>query len=233
MAASQTILDEEGYLLGQAQSHLVGQVGSLAEVDEILERESEGDGLTESNGDALLRLVDVAVLTDSDRAASNVTLAGELDTLLRGLDNDCGKVSSTQQLLVLDAVPHRCARMHTGLGKSHQVSADALEFGCRHLNRSSVLCLGNGQVFLIDVHQLDIVLAQSVGLGTLEHQVDGIGRILGLEGKDIFVLSSPQDLGQGNQVDTEGNVTVAAVGRKSFSLEQHGNEGNMGVIHGL
>ena len=88
MTATEAILNEERHLLRQAQGDLVRQVGSLAEVDEVLEGESEGDGFGEGDGDVLCGVLDVGVLTDGDGATANVTLAGELDTLLRGLNDD-------------------------------------------------------------------------------------------------------------------------------------------------
>lgn len=88
-------------------------------------------------------------------------------------------------------------------------------------------------MLLVNVHKLDIVLAEAVGLGALEHQVNGIGRVLGLEGEDVFVLGGAEDLGQGEQVDAEGDVTVAAVGGEALSAEKHGDQGNVGVVHGL
>lgn len=88
MTAAKAILNEERHLLRQAQGDLVRQVGGLAEVDEVLEGESEGDGFGEGDGNVLCGVLDVGVLTDGDGATANVTLAGELDTLLRGLNDD-------------------------------------------------------------------------------------------------------------------------------------------------
>lgn len=88
-------------------------------------------------------------------------------------------------------------------------------------------------MLLVDIHQLNIILAQPVRLRALEHQVDNIRGVIRLEGENVVVLSSPQDLGQGDQVDTEGDVAVAAVGGETLGLEQHGHEGDVGVIHGL
>lgn len=88
-------------------------------------------------------------------------------------------------------------------------------------------------MLLINVHELDVVLAQSVALCALENQVDNIGRVLGLEGEDIFVLCAAEDLGEGGKVDAECEVAVAAERREGFGLEHHGDEGDVGVVHGL
>lgn len=88
-------------------------------------------------------------------------------------------------------------------------------------------------MLLVNVHQLDVVLADSVALGALEDEVDDIGRVLGLEGQDVLVLGGTEDLLQRDQVDTKGDVAVASEGREGVGLEQHGDQGDVGVIHGL
>lgn len=89
MAASQTILNKQGNLLRQTERHRGRQICSLAEVDEIFQGEGESDGLGESNGDVLFGLFNVGVLADGDRAAANITLAGELDAFLGSFNDDC------------------------------------------------------------------------------------------------------------------------------------------------
>lgn len=93
MTAPQTILDKQRNLLGQTKGHRARQICSLAEVDEVFEGECKSDGFGERNRDVLLGLFDVGVLTDGYGAAANVTLAGELDTFLRSLDDDYSRVS--------------------------------------------------------------------------------------------------------------------------------------------
>ena len=88
-------------------------------------------------------------------------------------------------------------------------------------------------MLLVNVHELQVVLANAVIFAALEDQVQHIRGVLGLEGQDILVLSSAQHLGEGGEVETEGNVAVAAVGGKSFCLEHHGDQGDVGVVHGL
>lgn len=88
MAAAKRILNKQRHLLGQVQPYGGGQVGGLAEVDEVLEGEGQGNGLGEVNANVLIRLFDIGVLADSNGAVTNVTRAGELNTLLAGLDDD-------------------------------------------------------------------------------------------------------------------------------------------------
>lgn len=45
---------------------MAAETGGLAEVDEVLEREGEGDGLAEVDLDVLGLVVDVGVLAKSD-----------------------------------------------------------------------------------------------------------------------------------------------------------------------
>jgi hypothetical protein len=94
VTTAETILDEEWNLLGEVQHHRGGQVGGLAEIDEVLEGEGQGDGFGEGDGNVLVGLVDVGVLADSNGTVTDVTLAGELDTLLAGLNHDCEMLAS-------------------------------------------------------------------------------------------------------------------------------------------
>lgn len=85
----QGVLNKQGHLAGQAELDAVGQAAGLAEVDEVLQREGEGDGLAEVDGDVLAGLFDVGVLSQLDGAGADVTLAAELDTLLCALNRYC------------------------------------------------------------------------------------------------------------------------------------------------
>jgi hypothetical protein len=88
VTAAQTVFHQQRHLLRQREGDFGGEVGGLAEVDEVLEGEGKGNGFGEVDGDVLLGLVDAGVLTDGDGSTANVALAGELDTLLRGLNDD-------------------------------------------------------------------------------------------------------------------------------------------------
>lgn len=88
-AAREVVLDQERHLAGQADLHLVGQGGGLAEVDQVLERKGQGNGLRQLNVDVVLGLVDGGVASQRDGAVANVAVARELDAVLGGLDADC------------------------------------------------------------------------------------------------------------------------------------------------
>ena len=88
-------------------------------------------------------------------------------------------------------------------------------------------------MLLVDIHELEVVLAEAVGGGALEAYVERVGGILSLQRQDVIVLGGSQNLGQGHQVDTEGDVAVATVGAEGVGLEHHGDQGNVGVVHGL
>jgi hypothetical protein len=169
---------------------------------------------------------DVGVLAEGDGAVADVTSAGELYTFLCALNGDCD---------VLVCCLRRFSGLYklTRLGKSRQIPSDLGELRARHGNSRSVLSVRNTKVLLINVHELDIILAQPVALRALEDQVDDIRRVLGLEGQDVFVLCATQDFCEGGEVDSEREVAVAAEGREGFGLEHHGDEGDVGVVHGL
>lgn len=88
-------------------------------------------------------------------------------------------------------------------------------------------------MLLINVHQLDVVLAQSVCVCALEYQVDHVRRIFSLQCKNILVVCATEHFCQGRQVDPQGNVAIAAERREGFGLEHHGDEGNVRVVHSL
>ena len=88
-------------------------------------------------------------------------------------------------------------------------------------------------MLLVNVHELDVVLADPVALSALEDQVDDIRCVLRLEGEDVFVLCATEDFCEGSEVDAEGEVAVATERREGFGLEHHGDQGDVGVVHGL
>lgn len=124
--------------------------------------------------------------------------------------------------------------MHlTRLRQSRQIPGDLRELGTGHRDGRRVFGVRDTQVLLVNVHELDVVFTQSVALRALEHQVDDVRRILGLEGQDVIVLCAAQDLCEGGEVDTERKVAIAAEGREGLGLEHHGDESDVGVVHGL
>lgn len=67
-------------------------------------------------------------------------------------------------------------------------------------------------MLLVNVHKLDVVLAQPVAFCALEDQVDNIRCVLSLESEDVLVLRATENFCEGGKVDAEGEVTVAAEG---------------------
>lgn len=88
-------------------------------------------------------------------------------------------------------------------------------------------------MLLIDVHQFDVVLAEPVGVRTLENQVHDIWGVFGLECEDIIALSCAEHFCEGAQIDAESDVAIAAEGCEHLSLQHHRNERNVGVVHSL
>ena len=88
-------------------------------------------------------------------------------------------------------------------------------------------------MLLIDIHKLDIILAQPITFAALEDQVDNIRSIFRLEGQNVFVLGASEHLHEGGEVDAEGDVAVAAERGEGLGFEHHGDEGDVGTVHGL
>ena len=82
-------------------------------------------------------------------------------------------------------------------------------------------------MLLINVHKLDIILAQPVAFTAFKHQVDNIWGVVCLERQDVFILGASKHFHKGAQVDAEGNVAIAAEGGEGFGFEHHGDKGNV------
>ena len=82
-------------------------------------------------------------------------------------------------------------------------------------------------MLLVNVHQLNVVLADPVAVGALKDNVDDIWRVFGLEREDVVGLSRAEHLLQRCEVDTESDVPVASERRERLGFEHHRNEGNM------
>ena len=64
VTASKSVFDHQGHLLRKTESHMARQICSLAEVDKVFQGEGEGNRFGEVNGNVLLGLFNVGVLTD-------------------------------------------------------------------------------------------------------------------------------------------------------------------------
>ena len=84
----QVVLDQQRDLIAQTQLHATAQPRRLAEIDQVLERKGERDGLAEGNVDVQLRLVDVGVRAEGGGAGADVAVAGELDAFFCAFDGD-------------------------------------------------------------------------------------------------------------------------------------------------
>lgn len=74
-ATRQVVLNQQRNLARQANLDLARQGSSLAEVDEVLEGESQRHGLRKLNVDVELRLLDVGVAAEGDGAVANIAIA--------------------------------------------------------------------------------------------------------------------------------------------------------------
>ena len=88
-------------------------------------------------------------------------------------------------------------------------------------------------MLLVDVHELDVVLAYPVTVRAFKHHVHNIWRIFSLQRKDVLILRAAKHLLQRREVDAERDVAITAERREGLRLEHHGNEGDVGVVHGL
>jgi hypothetical protein len=82
------VLNKQRNLVAEAKLDLTAEARGFAEVDEVLEREGKGDGLSKADLDVLLLVLDVGVLAKGDGTVADVTSAGELYALLCALNGD-------------------------------------------------------------------------------------------------------------------------------------------------
>ena len=87
-ASGESVLNQEWHIWGQTKLDSSGETRSLAEVDKVLEGESEGDWIGKINIDVQVWLLDAVVGAKSDSTLADVSISGELDTVLVGLDGD-------------------------------------------------------------------------------------------------------------------------------------------------
>lgn len=123
--------------------------------------------------------------------------------------------------------------MLTRFGKCHQVHADSLELSGWHRDSSGVLGLWDTKVLLVNIHQLEVILAQPVAIAALKDKVQHIRRVLSLDSEDILVLRRTENLGQRRKVNTKRDVAIASIWGKSLGLEHHRHERDVRVVHGL
>ena len=60
--------------------------------------------------------------------------------------------------------------------------------------------------------------------GRLEHEGEGVASVLGLEGDDVVVSGALEHLGDGREVEAEGDGAVAAVVLKALAAHQERHE---------
>lgn len=113
----QGVLDHERHISRQAQLNSARKAAGLAEVDQVLEGESEGDGLTELNVDVHFVFLDIGVLAQSDGSRADVAGAAELDTLLCALDVDCSSGLDLVKQVIVMGIAYQTLREQTDLCK--------------------------------------------------------------------------------------------------------------------
>ena len=66
-----------------------------------------------------------------------------------------------------------------------------MEFSSWHLDDGRVVSLWDSKVLLVEVHQLHLIIGDLLLVGGLEHEVDGVSLVLGLNGDDVVIGSAP------------------------------------------
>jgi hypothetical protein len=114
-----------------------------------------------------------------------------------------------------------------------QVPANPLELCAGQGDGSAIVGLGDTEVLLVDVHELDIILADTVVLGVFEDQAEHVRRVLRLQRQGIIALRRTQHLLQTAQVDSQRDVPVASELREALRLQMHRHQRDVRVVHRL
>lgn len=78
-------------------------------------------------------------------------------------------------------------------------------------------------MLLVDIHQFDVVLGNTIILRVFKNEIEHIRCIVGLERQQVIVLRSTEHLLQRRKIDSEGNIAVTAVWREGVGLQLHGH----------
>lgn len=127
----------------------------------------------------------------------------------------------------------RSITTHTRLGQAQKISGNTLELGARHGNGGLVIGIRDTKVLLVNVHELDFVLAHPLTSDGIEPEADDIRVVLSPDDEHLIALGSSHHLGKGAKVEAEGDVAVTPVWSEGVCLEHHGDKGDVGVVHGL
>ena len=205
----------------------------------------------------MIHLLDSCVLANSHIASTHITSHRELDSLLGGRDR--GRVSESCQVTAhfLElAGRHGHLTIVLGLGDAEVLAVDhhelhlevrdlllvgALEheghnFGilCGHMGSGGFGVFGGSGVSFVTLCPYASLRPRPHKKQACRHyQVSGCTHVLGLEGDDVVVVSTLQDLGQRGHVHADGHFTVASVMIEAFCLELHGHQRHMRGVHGL
>lgn len=88
-------------------------------------------------------------------------------------------------------------------------------------------------MFLVNVHELEVILAEPVALRALKCKAYDIRGIFSGDGQQIVALQRLEDLVERREVDSQSEVPVATPPVEQLRLQHHGDEGDVRVVHGL
>lgn len=202
------VLDDQRDVGGHAQADLSGQRRGFRERVQVLARERQRDRLLHLDGHRLVLLVDGRRLGELDVGRSGVAGGGKADTFLGARDDD-------------------------GFPELGQVAADAGELLRRHAHDASVVGLRDPQMFLIEVHQLHLIVRHLLLVLRLEHERDSVGIVLRFDRHCVSVIGALEDFRHVRQVHSHRQVAVAAVFIEAVGAQVQRDEGDMRVVHGL
>ena len=74
-------------------------------------------------------------------------------------------------------------------------------------------------MFLVNVHQSDVIPSDVLAGRTLKHQVHRVGGVISLEREHVFIVRTPKNLCKGRKIDPKREATVATVETEPLRLE--------------
>ena len=114
---------------------------------------------------------------------------------------------------------------------------------------------GKRLLYLVEVHQLHLVVGDLLLVGALEHEGDGVSLVLSLNSDDVVVGSTPrlqvkfgtrktlkskvsanskpENLGHAGEVHSHAESPVASEFVEPVGTQIHGHQRHVGVVHRL
>ena len=187
------VLHHDRDIGGQRQSDGGAQRGGLGEEGQVAKGKVEVHGLLHVDHDRVIVLVHGGVVLEHNVAGAEVAGGGEADALLGHGDG-------------------------AGVAEDGNIADNSLELGRRHAHSALVLSVGDAEVLRLNIHKLELKIGHSVLLGGLKNKGKDIGLLFALQGHNVIISGTLQDLGEVGGVNAQSKRLIAAITVEALSF---------------